>query len=75
MDLETLLSFEWGIMMPEFIILGIATILTLCDLFMPKTLDRKILGWLGFMGILAALVSLMGLWIMRWLQFCLIRLD
>ena len=61
MDLETLLSFEWGIMMPEFIILGIATILTLCDLFMPKTLDRKILGWLGFMGILAALVSLIGL--------------
>src|SRR4051794_18953141 len=61
MDLETLLSFEWGIMMPEFIILGMATILTLCDLFMPKSLDRKILGWLGFMGIIAALVSLMGL--------------
>ena len=61
MDLETLLSFEWGIMMPEFIILGIATILTLCDLFMPKTIDRKILGWIGFAGILAALVSLMGL--------------
>ena len=40
MDLETLLSFEWGIMMPEFIILGIATILTLCDLFMPKD-DRS----------------------------------
>ena len=50
MDLETLLSFEWGIMMPEFIILGIATILALCDLFMPKTLDRKILGWLGVHG-------------------------
>ena len=61
MDLETLLSFEWGIMMPEFIILGIATILTLCDLFMPKTIDRKILGWIGFAGILAALVSLLGL--------------
>ena len=61
MDLETLLSFEWGIMMPEFIILGIATILTLCDLFMPKTINRRILGWIGFAGILAALVSLMGL--------------
>jgi NADH-quinone oxidoreductase subunit N len=61
MDLETLLSFEWGVMMPEFIILGIATILTLCDLFMPKNQDRKILGWIGFVGILAALVSLIGL--------------
>ncbi|MCQ6274632.1 NADH-quinone oxidoreductase subunit NuoN [Bacillus sp. V3B] len=61
MDLETLLSFEWGIMMPEFIILGVATVMTLLDLFMPKGLKRKILGWIGFAGILAAIVSLIGL--------------
>ncbi|WP_071393304.1 NADH-quinone oxidoreductase subunit NuoN [Bacillus tuaregi] len=61
MDLETLLSFEWGIMMPEFIILGVATIITVLDLFMPKTQGRKILGWLGFVGILAAIASLLGL--------------
>lgn len=61
MDLETLLSFEWGIMMPEFIILGVATVITLLDLFMPKGQNRKILGWIGFMGILAAIVSLSGL--------------
>ncbi len=61
MDLETLLSFEWGIMMPEFIILGVATLLTLLDLFMPKRQNRKILGWIGFVGILAAIVSLLGL--------------
>jgi len=61
MDLETLLSFEWGIMMPEFIILGVLTIITLLDLFMPKTQNRKILGWIGFVGILAAIVSLAGL--------------
>lgn len=61
MDLETLLSFEWGIMMPEFIILGVLTIITLLDLFMPRTQNRKILGWIGFVGILAAIVSLVGL--------------
>ncbi len=61
MDLETLLSFEWGIMMPEFIILGVLTVITLLDLFMPRTQSRKILGWIGFVGILAAIVSLAGL--------------
>lgn len=61
MDLETLRSFEWSIMTPEFIILGVATILTLLDLFMPKSMDRKILGWIGFAGILAAIASLVGL--------------
>ena len=36
-------------------------LLTLCDLFMPKNQDRKILGWIGFVAILAAIVSLIGL--------------
>ena len=61
MDIETLLSFKWSIMTPEFIILGVATILSLLDLFMPKTVNRKLLGWLGLAGILAALVSLISL--------------
>lgn len=61
MDLETLLSFEWGAMMPEFIILGVATVLTLLDLFMPKSQDRKILGWIGFAGVIGAILALIGL--------------
>jgi NADH-quinone oxidoreductase subunit N len=61
MDLDTLLSFEWGTMTPEFIILGIATALSVLDLFMPKHVDRKVLGWIGFIGVLAALVSLVML--------------
>ncbi len=61
MDLETLLSFKWSIMTPEFIILGLTAVLTLLDLFMPKTINRKILGWLSVAGILAALVSLLTL--------------
>ncbi|WP_121610570.1 NADH-quinone oxidoreductase subunit NuoN [Mesobacillus foraminis] len=57
MDIETLQSFEWGMMAPEFIILGVATILTLLDLFLPKSFNRKHLGWLAFAGVLAAIVS------------------
>lgn len=61
MSLEQLLEFKWSIMTPEFIILGVATILSLIDLFMPKKMDRKILGWIGVAGIAAATVSLAGL--------------
>ncbi|NMD70094.1 NADH-quinone oxidoreductase subunit NuoN [Bacillus sp. DNRA2] len=61
MDLDTLLSFEWRIMAPEFIILIVATIMSLLDLFMPKSVDRRYLGWLGVAGILLAMVSLAGL--------------
>jgi NADH-quinone oxidoreductase subunit N len=61
MDLDTLLSFEWGTMTPEFIILGILTLLSVLDLFLPKHVDRKILGWIGFVGVILALVSLVSL--------------
>lgn len=61
MDLHTLQSFKWGVMAPEFIILGVAALLSLMDLFMPKKMDRKILGWIGIVGIFAAMVSLAGL--------------
>lgn len=61
MDYETMISFEWGIMAPEFIIIAVATTLSLLDLFMPKKIDRKILGWIGVAGIAAAMVSLAGL--------------
>lgn len=61
MDLETLLSYQWGIMGPEFIILGVLTAISLLDLFMPKSIDRKILGWFGFAGILLAILSLVTL--------------
>lgn len=48
-------------MTPEFIILGVAAVLTLLDLFMPKNQDRRILGWISILAILAAIVSLTGL--------------
>jgi NADH-quinone oxidoreductase subunit N len=61
MDLETLKSFEWSVMTPEFIILGVAALLTLLDLFLPKKVDRRVLGWFGIVGILAAIISVASL--------------
>lgn len=55
MDIEQLLSYPWGIMMPEFTILGIATFLSLLDLFMKDKVDRKIIAWIGLGGIGVAL--------------------
>lgn len=61
MDLKTLQSFNWSVMTPEFIILGVAALLTVLDLFMPKKQDRRILGWIGIVGIFAAIVSVLSL--------------
>jgi NADH-quinone oxidoreductase subunit N len=61
MSLEALLEFNWGAMTPEFIILGVSALITLLDLFMPKNMDRKILGWIGIAAIFAAIVSVLGM--------------
>ncbi|MFS1517044.1 NADH-quinone oxidoreductase subunit NuoN [Bacillus sp. SCS-151] len=60
MDLDTLLSYEWGIMAPEFVILGVATLLSLIDLFMGQNKSRKPLAWLGIAGIVVAIIFLVG---------------
>jgi NADH-quinone oxidoreductase subunit N len=44
-------------MTPEFLILGVIAILVLMDLFMPKHMDRKMIGWIGIVAILAAMVA------------------
>lgn len=61
MSLETLSQFNWSAMTPEFIILGVAAVLTLLDLFMPKGQDRRILGWIGIAAVIAAMVSVAGM--------------
>ncbi|GGC85855.1 NADH-quinone oxidoreductase subunit N [Thalassobacillus devorans] len=58
MDMETLLSYEWSMMAPEFTILIIATVLSLVDLFADKKIDRKLFGWFGAAGIGIALFFL-----------------
>ncbi|WP_051330804.1 NADH-quinone oxidoreductase subunit NuoN [Aneurinibacillus terranovensis] len=49
-----LAQFDWSAMTPEFTILGVATLLSLIDLFMPKKSDRRILAWIGFAGLILA---------------------
>ncbi|AMA71654.1 MULTISPECIES: NADH-quinone oxidoreductase subunit NuoN [Aneurinibacillus] len=49
-----LAQYDWSVMSPEFIILGVATLLSLLDLFMNKKADRRILAWIGFLGIIVA---------------------
>ncbi|MHC0036498.1 NADH-quinone oxidoreductase subunit NuoN [Pseudoneobacillus sp. C159] len=61
MELEQLLDFKWSVMTPEFIILGVATLLSILDLFMPKTVNRKLLGWMAVAGVALATISLVGL--------------
>ncbi|WP_181346790.1 NADH-quinone oxidoreductase subunit NuoN [Thalassobacillus sp. CUG 92003] len=59
MDIGTLLSYPWEIMMPEFIILIAATGLSLTDLFLPSRVNRRIFGWISAAAVLAALISLL----------------
>jgi NADH-quinone oxidoreductase subunit N len=58
MDLETLLSYSWGSMLPEFIILGTATLLSLIDLFMGEKSSRKPLAYMAIAGVIAAFIAL-----------------
>ncbi len=59
--METLLSYQWGAMVPEFIILGVATCLSLLDLFASKNVNRRWFGYIGIVGIALAFVSLLTL--------------
>lgn len=61
MDMKTLLSFNWGAMMPEFIILGVATALCIIDLLMPDKYSRRLLGWFAMAGVSVAIISLLSL--------------
>lgn len=60
MDLDTLLQYQWGAMLPEFIILGVAVLLSVLDLFWKKQ-KPSLLGWIGLIGIIASIISLMFL--------------
>ncbi|MFX3624873.1 MAG: NADH-quinone oxidoreductase subunit NuoN [Ectobacillus sp.] len=60
--METLLSLNWGLMMPEFIIVGAAILLSLLDLFAKDTFNRRSLAYIAFGAAILALVSLMLLY-------------
>ena len=61
MDWNTMLSYNWGAMMPEFIILGTTMALSILDLFWPVHFNRRKLAWLALTGIILAGLSLVSL--------------
>ena len=61
MDMDTLLSFNWSLMVPEFIILAAAVLLSILDLVMPREIGRRVLGWFAFVSVLLALAVVVGL--------------
>ena len=58
MDWETLKLFEWEMMAPEFIIFAAAAILSVLDLFLPKKVNRTMIGWLALASVALAFVAL-----------------
>ncbi|UFJ40150.1 NADH-quinone oxidoreductase subunit NuoN [Brevibacillus humidisoli] len=54
MEVKDIFSYDWSYLLPEFIILGFATLLSLIDLFMGKRANRAILGWLALAGVVVA---------------------
>ncbi|HET7521786.1 MAG TPA: NADH-quinone oxidoreductase subunit NuoN [Bacillales bacterium] len=60
MDLETLLSFDWGKMAPEFTILIAAVALSLIDLFVPRRVARRPFAWLALLGVAVAFLFCVG---------------
>jgi len=54
MDVKDIFSYDWSYLLPEFIILGFATGLSLLDLFMGKRTSRAVIGYLSIIGVLLA---------------------
>ncbi|USG65396.1 NADH-quinone oxidoreductase subunit NuoN [Brevibacillus ruminantium] len=54
MDVKDIFSYNWMYLLPEFIILGFATGLSLLDLFAGKRLGKAVIGWLSLAGVVLA---------------------
>jgi NADH-quinone oxidoreductase subunit N len=54
MDVKDIFDYNWSYLLPEFVILGFATLLSLVDLVLPKKGNRAIIGWLALVGVIVA---------------------
>lgn len=54
MEVKDIFSYNWSYLLPEFTILGFATLLSLLDLAMPKRSNRAVIGWLSLLGVVMA---------------------
>ncbi|MFD3446660.1 NADH-quinone oxidoreductase subunit NuoN [Microbacteriaceae bacterium 4G12] len=62
MDMQTLLSLNWSLMMPEIIIVLAAILLSLLDLFAKDTFNRRYLAGVAFGAVILAIVALVRLY-------------
>ncbi|MFM1651219.1 NADH-quinone oxidoreductase subunit NuoN [Brevibacillus sp. B_LB10_24] len=53
MDVKDIFQYNWSYLLPEFTILGFATLLSLIDLGLGKR-NRAVLGWLALAGVILA---------------------
>jgi len=63
MEVKDIFSYDWSYLLPEFVILGVATLLSLLDLFWGKRLGQAVLGWIALAG-----VFLSGLFVVNNIQ-------
>ncbi|RDI41605.1 NADH-quinone oxidoreductase subunit NuoN [Falsibacillus pallidus] len=56
---ESIMDEKWYLMTPEFIVLLAAVIISLLDLFLPKKVNRLVLGWLSVLAVLAGGIVLL----------------
>jgi NADH-quinone oxidoreductase subunit N len=52
MEVKDIFSYDWSYLLPELIILGFATALSLIDLGMGKRTNRAVLAWLAIVGVI-----------------------
>jgi NADH-quinone oxidoreductase subunit N len=53
MDVKDIFSYDWSYLLPEFVILGFATALSLLDLLIGKR-GSRLIGWLSLVGVVLA---------------------
>lgn len=61
MDFKLFSSYDWSMMTPEFIILGVAVLLCILDLVLKGDKERKSFAGISILGIVAAIASLLSL--------------
>lgn len=47
-------AWNWGVMMPEFTILGFSILISVLDIFLPKKTNRNVFAWVGLIGVVLA---------------------
>ncbi|WP_139491102.1 NADH-quinone oxidoreductase subunit NuoN [Brevibacillus dissolubilis] len=56
----TIFSYDWSYLLPEFTVLGFATLVSLLDLFLGKRISKTALAWIALLGVVLAGVFVVG---------------